>query len=94
MTINEQILAQLDRANQALRDKGYDKAHASIMADSGWGVPYWASLHDMPPGCSRGGQGADTFDGAIDKLLATIADLPPRWSDAQVAATLGIGVAA
>lgn len=32
----------------------------------------------------------DTFAEAVEKLTAAITDLPPQWTDEQVAATLGI----
>jgi len=93
MSIDEQIKAALERVTSALRAKGYvvdEFSHPSV---------YFAGRRWLVQ-ASRQSHGRDveffgeTLSEAIDGLLAKIADLPPRWSDDQVAATLGIGVAA
>jgi len=93
MTIDEQIADALARCNAAMKAKGYDQARVVFRA----GDTYrrWSGhLYDLGTGAPATIDATmcygDTFAEMVDGTLAKIADLPPRWTPDQVAATLGL----
>lgn len=97
MSIDEEVKQVQEQLREALHRRGYDGASVTTFADfSGSSDNCWLASYQL----GRRGRFQSksvfgkTFRASVDALFAEIEDLPRIWTDEQVAATLGIGVAA
>lgn len=91
-TVDEPIKFACECGAIALQHKGYEGGSVSFFANyTGTGRPWIASYYMGKRGGHKSSSlHAETFSDAVAALSAAIENLPPIWSDEQIAATLGI----
>jgi hypothetical protein len=90
LNVDEHIKFAQECAILLAEHKGYARCDVSVIVNFTHMTPFAARMacpdRSRPDLWERG----HTFKEAIDALMVAINDLPPRWTDEQIAATLGI----